>query len=123
MNLAYTESQGLPALREEIAGMYGPNVSASEVLVLAPEEGIFLSMQALLQAGDEVQPMRLLSPDDCMINHPILGRLPIQENCKLYHSFVLGWDCEASRWQGASCTIARASRGKGGARGPGVWAS
>ncbi|KAK9846212.1 hypothetical protein WJX84_010344 [Apatococcus fuscideae] len=25
MNLAYTESQGLPALREEIAGMYGPN--------------------------------------------------------------------------------------------------
>ena len=54
MSFAYTESAGLPALREEIAGMYGPNVQAGDVLVLAPEEGIFLSMQALLKPGDEV---------------------------------------------------------------------
>ncbi|KAK9839072.1 hypothetical protein WJX74_008804 [Apatococcus lobatus] len=54
MSLGYTESSGLPALREEVANMYNSNVAASEVLVLAPEEGIFLSMQALLQPDDEV---------------------------------------------------------------------
>ena len=54
MSLGYTESSGLPALREEIASMYGPNVHADDVMVLAPEEGIYLSMQALLAPGDEV---------------------------------------------------------------------
>lgn len=34
--------------------MYSTDVHADDVLVLAPEEGIFLSMQALLQPGDEV---------------------------------------------------------------------
>ncbi len=55
MSLAYTESSGLPALREEIAGMYGAGVQPDDVLVLTPEEGIFLSMQALLKPGDEVR--------------------------------------------------------------------
>ena len=63
MSLGYTESTGLPALREEIASMYGPNVNADDVLVLAPEEGIFLSMQALLQPGDEVSQSPFSPPD------------------------------------------------------------
>lgn len=53
LRLGYTESQGLPELREEIAGLYG-TVSADEVLVAAPEEAIFLTMHALLAPGDHV---------------------------------------------------------------------
>jgi aspartate/methionine/tyrosine aminotransferase len=44
---------GLPALREEIASLYR-DVRADEVLVAAPEECIFLTMNSLLEAGDHV---------------------------------------------------------------------
>jgi aspartate/methionine/tyrosine aminotransferase len=51
--LGYTESTGLPALREEIARMYR-RIEAREVLVFAgAEEGIFLAMHALLAPGDD----------------------------------------------------------------------
>ncbi len=53
LRLGYTESQGLPELREEIAGLYG-TVDAAEVLVAAPEEAVFLTMHALLAPGDHV---------------------------------------------------------------------
>jgi aspartate/methionine/tyrosine aminotransferase len=53
LTLGYTESQGLPELRDAIAGMY-EEVSADQVLVAAPEEGIFLAMHALLSPGDHV---------------------------------------------------------------------
>jgi aspartate/methionine/tyrosine aminotransferase len=53
LKLAYTESLGLPILREEIAKMYD-SVSAEQVMVVNPEEGIFISMQTLLEPGDEV---------------------------------------------------------------------
>jgi aspartate/methionine/tyrosine aminotransferase len=54
LRLGYTESQGAPALRERIASLYN-RVSADQVVGLgAPEEGIFLTMHALLEAGDEV---------------------------------------------------------------------
>jgi aspartate/methionine/tyrosine aminotransferase len=53
LRLGYTESQGLPELRTEIAGMYEA-VAAEEVLVAAPEELIFLAMNALLRPGDHV---------------------------------------------------------------------
>lgn len=54
LTLGYTESAGLPALREEIAGMY-PGLDAAHVLVMSgAEEGIFLAMHALLAAGDDV---------------------------------------------------------------------
>jgi aspartate/methionine/tyrosine aminotransferase len=53
LSLGYTESSGLPALRDEIARLY-PGLSGSNVLVLSgAEEGIFLAMHALLAAGDE----------------------------------------------------------------------
>lgn len=54
LRLGYTESQGAPALREQIADLYA-NVRADQIIGLsAPEEGIFLTMHALLEAGDEV---------------------------------------------------------------------
>ncbi len=52
--LGYTESQGAPALRERIANLY-TSVHADRVIGLsAPEEGIFVTMHALLEPGDEV---------------------------------------------------------------------
>jgi aspartate/methionine/tyrosine aminotransferase len=53
LSLSYTESQGLPALREEIARMY-PGLSPNDVLILAPEEGIYIAMRTLLAPGDHV---------------------------------------------------------------------
>jgi aspartate/methionine/tyrosine aminotransferase len=53
LTLGYTESAGLPALREEVARLYR-TVSADDVLILTPEEGIFLAMHALLEQGDHV---------------------------------------------------------------------
>ena len=54
LHLGYTETQGAPALREQIAGMY-TQVDADQVIYLsAPEEGIFLMMHALLEPRDDV---------------------------------------------------------------------
>jgi aspartate/methionine/tyrosine aminotransferase len=53
LELRYTESQGHPVLREAIADIYA-NIEASNILVAAPEEAIFLLMHALLEAGDHV---------------------------------------------------------------------
>ena len=53
LRLAYTESQGLALIREEIAKMYS-GVHPDQVLIITPEEGIYLSMQLLLNAGDQV---------------------------------------------------------------------
>ncbi len=53
LHLGYTESQGLPDLRAEIAGLYD-TVEADEILVSAPEEAIFLAMNAILAPGDQM---------------------------------------------------------------------
>jgi aspartate/methionine/tyrosine aminotransferase len=53
LELGYTESQGLPELRAEIATQYG-QVDAEQVIVAAPEEAVFLTMHALLAPGDHV---------------------------------------------------------------------
>jgi aspartate/methionine/tyrosine aminotransferase len=53
LKLAYTESAGLPLLREAIAGIYD-GLTADDIRVMAPEEGIFLTMHALLSPGDHV---------------------------------------------------------------------
>jgi aspartate/methionine/tyrosine aminotransferase len=50
--LGYTESAGHPLLREEIGKLYG--LDAGDTLVAAPEEAIFVAMNALLEPGDEV---------------------------------------------------------------------
>jgi|WetSurMetagenome_2_1015567.scaffolds.fasta_scaffold185571_2 aspartate/methionine/tyrosine aminotransferase len=53
LGLGYTESQGLPELRAEIAGLY-EHVDPEQVVVAAPEEALFLTMNALLASGDHV---------------------------------------------------------------------
>ena len=52
LRLSYTESRGHPALLREIARETG--VSADEAIVLNPEEGIFLTLNALLDSDDHV---------------------------------------------------------------------
>ena len=51
LTLGYTESRGLPSLRSAIASTY-QGVSMEDVLSAVPAEGIFLAMNALLEAGD-----------------------------------------------------------------------
>lgn len=54
LHLGYTESQGHPDLRAQIATLY-PGVAADEVVVLtAPEEGIYTALRTLLEPGDHV---------------------------------------------------------------------
>lgn len=53
LKLGYTESSGHPLLRGEIANIY-QGLIEKDVLVVVPEEGIFLLMHALLEAGDHV---------------------------------------------------------------------
>jgi aspartate/methionine/tyrosine aminotransferase len=53
LRLGYTESSGHPRLREAIAELY-LGLADDDVLVLAPEEGIYLLMHALLRPGDHV---------------------------------------------------------------------
>ena len=53
LRLGYTESQGHPRLREEIAAVY-ESVAPEGVVVAAPEEAIFIAMHALLEPGDHV---------------------------------------------------------------------
>jgi aspartate/methionine/tyrosine aminotransferase len=53
LSLGYTESQGHPLLRREVAGLYR-SVHPNEVLVAAPEEAIFIAMNSLLSHDDHV---------------------------------------------------------------------
>lgn len=54
LKLNYTESLGLPLLREEIASLYR-GLSADDVLTFAgAEEAVFLTMHAALTRGDHV---------------------------------------------------------------------
>ena len=58
ITLGYTESQGNPQLRSQIAGMY-TNVDREDVVILtSPVEGIYLAMQTLLEPDDEVIALR-----------------------------------------------------------------
>lgn len=50
--LGYTETRGLPALREEIARTYDVVVPEDVVCFAGAEEAIYLAMHALLEAGD-----------------------------------------------------------------------
>src|SRR5207253_171096 len=52
LTLGYTESTGLPALREAIAGLYSP-LAAEQVLTFGgAEEAVFVLMNVLLGPGD-----------------------------------------------------------------------
>lgn len=53
LKLSYTESQGHPLLRAEVAGIYH-GITPDELLIAAPEELIFIAMNVLLAPGDHV---------------------------------------------------------------------
>jgi aspartate/methionine/tyrosine aminotransferase len=53
LKLGYTESQGHPLLRAEAARLY-EGVTPEEMLIAAPEELIFIAMNALLRPGDHM---------------------------------------------------------------------
>lgn len=54
LSLGYTETQGAPALRMEIARLYD-HIHADEVLTFAgAEEAVYVAMRTLLRAGDHV---------------------------------------------------------------------
>jgi aspartate/methionine/tyrosine aminotransferase len=53
LKLGYTESPGLPLLREDISKLY-QTIEPEQVLVTIPEEGIFIAMNCLLEKGDHV---------------------------------------------------------------------
>jgi aspartate/methionine/tyrosine aminotransferase len=53
LRLSYTESQGQPLLRGEVARLY-QHISPENIIVSAPEEAIFIAMQTLLRPGDQV---------------------------------------------------------------------
>lgn len=53
LKLSYTESQGHPLLREEIAGLY-QNSKKEDILGVVPEEGIFIAMNTILNQGDHI---------------------------------------------------------------------
>ena len=53
LKLGYTESQGDPNLRNEIAKLYS-TIAPEDILALVPEEGIFIAMNVLLDKGDHV---------------------------------------------------------------------
>ena len=51
--LGYTEAQGDPELRAAVASMH-TDIDARHVTEVVPEEGIYLTLNALLEAGDHV---------------------------------------------------------------------
>lgn len=53
LTLGYIESFGLPLLRQEIAKLYA-GIDSNDVLIVAPEEGIFVTINSLLSKGDHV---------------------------------------------------------------------
>jgi len=54
LRLGYTEAPGAPALRAAVTSLY-EHIGAEEIVTLgAPEEGIYLTMRALLEPGDHV---------------------------------------------------------------------
>jgi aspartate/methionine/tyrosine aminotransferase len=53
LSLGYTEAAGHQLLRQKIAGLHA-NANSNNVLILTPEEGIFITMHTLLSPGDEV---------------------------------------------------------------------
>ena len=54
MRLGYTESQGLPELRERIAAVAYPGLRAAHVVTAVPEEALYILGRTLLRAGDRV---------------------------------------------------------------------
>jgi len=79
LQLGYTETQGLPALRRAVAARYHTRVDADHLAVLAPEEGVYLAMHALLSPGDHI-----------VVTYPGYQSL---------YAIAESMGCRVSRWQ------------------------
>jgi len=53
LRFGYTETEGHPLLRKEIAYLYD-QISSDDIIVVVPEEGIFIALNSLLDKGDHV---------------------------------------------------------------------
>ena len=53
LKLSYTETKGLPLLRNEISQLY-KDIEPEDVVVLTPQEGIFIALNTILDPGDHV---------------------------------------------------------------------
>ncbi len=53
LRLGYTETKGHPLIRKEISNLYN-SIQIDDILVLAPEEGIFITLNVILNPGDHV---------------------------------------------------------------------
>lgn len=53
LRVGYTESLGLPLLRQEVTNIY-KGINENNVLIITPEEGIFIFMNVLLKKGDHI---------------------------------------------------------------------
>ena len=78
LTLGYTESQGLPALRDEVVSHYAP-LHAEDVMVAAPEECIYIAMRSMLNPGDHV--------------------IAISPAYQSLHEVARSVGCELTKWQ------------------------
>jgi aspartate/methionine/tyrosine aminotransferase len=53
LKLGYTETKGHPLLRKELSNLY-KEIQSEDILVMAPEEGIFIALNVILSPGDHV---------------------------------------------------------------------
>jgi DNA-binding transcriptional MocR family regulator len=53
LKLGYTETKGHPLLRREISNLYN-DIKSEDIIVLGPEEGIFIALNVMLDPGDHV---------------------------------------------------------------------
>lgn len=74
LHLGYTESQGHPRLRRAVANLYR-DLSEEQVLIAAPEEAIFLTLESYLEKDDHVI---VMTP-----SYQSLSALPRSIGCKL----------------------------------------
>ncbi|HZD11069.1 MAG TPA: pyridoxal phosphate-dependent aminotransferase, partial [Candidatus Binatia bacterium] len=81
LRLSYTETQGGALLREAIAASYERVAPEAIVVLGAPEEGIYITMRALLAPGDEVVVMAPAYQSLRRLAQHICG----EENVRLWH--------------------------------------
>ena len=84
LSLGYTKPEGFLPLREAISARY-TSIRPSDILELAPEEGIFIFMNNMLEPGDEV-----------IVMHPTLPSL--YELPRALGCTVIKWPLEVTSW-------------------------
>jgi aspartate/methionine/tyrosine aminotransferase len=83
--LGYTETQGHLLLRQEITKLY-KLIQPEEVIVLTPEEGVFITMNILLEKGDHII---VTSP-----GYQSLHEIATSLGCE-----VTNWEPSAETWE------------------------